>query len=226
MSGVTVVLPAYNEAKSIGDVVAGCWAHVSALDEVLVIDDGSTDGTARKAREAGARVLSLARNSGKGRAVLVAFDQVRTDRIVLLDADGQDHPEDIPRLLDALEPGVDLVLGSRFLGDFEPGAITSLNRLGTRFLTGTMNRLFNLQLTDPLAGFRALRRDSLHRWRPSARGFDIEMDLVLSVVKGGGRVVEVPVRRSERSAGASHLKPWSDGPRILKRVLAHRLSLR
>ncbi len=103
--------------------------------EVLVVDDGSTDGTDRAAADAGARVLRLPANGGKGSAVRRGLSEARGEVIVLIDGDGQDDPTEIPRLLEALRPGVDLVVGSRFIGRFEPGAITPVNHLGNRFLT-------------------------------------------------------------------------------------------
>src|SRR5205814_643780 len=103
--------------------------------EVLVVDDGSTDGTDRTAGDAGARVVRLPENSGKGAAVRRGLGEVRGEVIVLIDGDGQDDPTEIPRLLEALRPGVDLVIGSRFIGQFEPGAITPFNHWGNRFLT-------------------------------------------------------------------------------------------
>jgi len=219
---VTVLVAAYNEAPVIADVVRAALRAVPS-GEALVVDDGSTDGTEREATAAGARVLRLPANGGKGAAVRRGLSEVRSEVIVLIDGDGQDDPADIPRLLDALRPDVDLVVGSRFIGRFEPGAITPLNRRGNRFLTAVTNLLFATALTDTQAGFKALRAETLQRVRLRAARFDIEVDLLLGVLRAGGRVVEVPVRRGPRQHGTSRLNSLRDGTRILRRIIARRL---
>jgi glycosyltransferase involved in cell wall biosynthesis len=219
---VTVLVAAYNEAPVIGDVVRDALGAVPA-GEVLVVDDGSTDGTDRAAAAAGARVLRLAANAGKGSAVRRGLPEARGEIVVLIDGDGQDDPAEIPRLLEALRPGVDLVIGSRFIGRFEPGAITPVNHWGNRFLTSVINLLFSTALTDTQAGFKAFRAETLDRVTLRADRFDIEVDLLLGVLRSGGRVVEVPVRRGSRQHGESRLNSFLDGSRILRRIVARRI---
>ncbi len=218
---VTVLVAAYNEAPVIGDVVRKALAAVPS-GEVLVVDDGSTDGTERTAAEAGARVVRLPANEGKGNAVRRGLPEAQGDVIVLIDGDGQDDPSEIPLLLEALRPGVDLVVGSRFLGRFEPGAITPVNQWGNQFLTTAINVLFSTRLTDTQAGFKAVRVAALKRVTLRAHRFDIEVDLLLGVLRAGGQVVEVPVRRAARPHGKSHLNSIRDGARIFRRIIAHR----
>jgi glycosyltransferase involved in cell wall biosynthesis len=219
---VTVLVACYNEAPIIGSVVREALRAVPS-GEVLVVDDGSTDGTDRVAAEAGARVLRLSANGGKGAAIRQGLPEARGAVIVLIDGDGQDDPAEIPRLVEALRPDVDLVVGSRFIGTLEPGSITPVNRWGNRFLTSVLNGLFGTQLTDTQAGFKAFRADMLRRVTLRAHRFDIEVDLLLGIVRAGGRVVEVPVRRSPRPHGASRLDSLRDGTRILRRIVARRL---
>jgi glycosyltransferase involved in cell wall biosynthesis len=220
---VTVLVAAYNEAPVIGDVVREALRAVPS-GEVVVVDDGSTDGTDRAAADAGARVLRLPTNGGKGSAVRRGLSETRGELIVLIDGDGQDDPAEIPRLTEALRPGVDLVVGSRFLGQFEAGAITPVNHWGNRFLTSVINLLFSTALTDTQAGFKVLRAETLRRINLSAHHFDIEVDLLLGVLLAGGRVVEVPVRRGPRQHGESRLNSLRDGTRILRRIVARRLA--
>src|SRR6185436_8714638 len=189
----------------------------------LVVDDGSTDGTDHVAADAGARVLRLSANGGKGAAIRRGLPEARGAVIVLIDGDGQDDPAEIPRLVEALHPDVDLVVGSRFIGRFEPGAITPVNRWGNRFLTSVINRLFGARLTDTQAGFKAFRAETLRRVNLSAHRFDIEVDLLLGLLRADGRVVEVPVRRARREHGASRLNSFVDGARILRRIVTLRL---
>jgi glycosyltransferase involved in cell wall biosynthesis len=219
---VTVLMAAYNEAPVIGDVVRESLRALPSA-EVLVIDDGSTDDTETVAAAAGARVLRLAANFGKGAAIRRGVGEVRGDIVVLIDGDGQDDPGEIPQLIAALTPEVDLVVGSRFMGHFEPGAITPMNKGGNRFLTSVVNVLFATALTDTQAGFKALRTGTLRSIDLCADRFDIEVDLLLGVLRRGGRVVEVPVRRSARSHGHSRLHSFQDGARILRRIVARRL---
>ncbi len=221
---VSVVLAAYNEAASIASVVRGSFEHTPNVCEVMVIDDGSTDGTAQLAEAAGARVLRLAVNGGKGVAIRHGIAHATGDVLLFLDADGQDDPADIPLLLAALTPGVDMVVGSRFLGRFEAGAITPVNRAGNRFLTGVVNALFGAALTDTQAGFRCVRREAAARCTLTARRYDIEVDLLLGVLRNGGRVAEVPVRRDARHGGASQLHSVRDGTRILVKILRRRFA--
>jgi glycosyltransferase involved in cell wall biosynthesis len=218
---VTVLIAAYNEAPVVGQVVRAALAAAPA-GEVLVVDDGSTDGTGEVAAAAGARVLRLPVNGGKGAAVRRGLAEARGAVIVLIDGDGQDDPAEIPRLLEALRPDVDLVVGSRFLGRFEPGAITPINHWGNRFLTGVVNRLFASRLTDTQAGFKAFRTEALRRVSLRADRFDIEVDLLVGLLRAGGRVVEVPVGRAPREHGQSRLNSIADGLRILRRILSLR----
>ena len=220
---VTVLIACYNEAPVIGEIVAAALRALPSV-EVVVVDDGSNDGTDRVAAAAGARVLRLPVNGGKGAAIRRGLDEVRGDVVVLIDGDGQDDPAEIPKLLEPLEAGVDLVVGSRFIGHFEPGAITPVNHWGNRFLTGVINVLFATSLTDTQAGFKALRSEMLRRVPLSAHRFDIEVDLLLGVLRAGGRVVEVPVRRAARQHGSSRLNSLRDGALIFRRILARRLA--
>ncbi len=215
----SVVLPTRNEADSIADVVAGCRAHTPDATEILVVDDGSQDRTAERASRAGATVIRIATSRGKGHAVKTGLQAARGSVVVLMDADGQDDPADIPRLLEALGPGVAMVIGSRFAGTFEPGSITSLHWWGNRGLTALVNALYGTSLSDTQAGFKCIRRRWIRLDELRSDGYDIEVELLLNVLVRGGAIEEVPVKRKRRDHGASGLRTVRDGVRILGRIL-------
>jgi glycosyltransferase involved in cell wall biosynthesis len=222
---ISVVLPAYDEATTIGPLVRACLAHTPTPCEVVVVDDGSADGTSRVAELAGARVVRLPQNRGKGVAVREGLAAARGDIVVMLDADGQDDPSEIPDLLAALTDDVDMVVGSRFRGHFGPGSITPLNYAGNRLLTLVLNVLFATRMTDTLAGFKALRTSRLRGIRLEARRYDIEVELLIRLLAAGARVIEIPVRRAARVHGTSRLDSFRDGTRVLGRIIRLRLGV-
>ncbi len=221
---LSFVIAAFNEGPTVARVVEGVRAHTPGLLEVIVVDDGSSDDTAAEAERAGARVLRLPRNRGKGEALRTGIRAATGDVLLFIDADGQDDPAEIPRLLDALAPDVAMVIGSRFLGEFRDGAVTPLHHAGNRFLTGAFNLLYGARVTDAQAGFRAIRRSALRIDALTAVRYEIEADLNLQVAQGGGRIVEVPVTRSRRPHGRSGFRSFYDGARILARMLVGRIA--
>jgi glycosyltransferase involved in cell wall biosynthesis len=217
MPSISIVIPAHNEGPTIVRIVRSSFDAIPGA-EVIVVDDGSTDDTYEAAAGSGARVIRLDPNQGKGAALQRGIEAATGEILVFIDGDGQDSPFEIPVLVGAFEPDVDLVLGSRFLGNFRPGAITRMNLAGTRFITFLVNQMFGCRVTDPLAGFRAVRKSILERVELKAQGYDIEVDLLLRVLRAGGRVVEVPASRSPRPFGTSDLSSFRDGIRIARRI--------
>ncbi len=214
LPAASAIIPARNEADAIADVVRGCLAQ-REIAEVIVVDDASTDGTSAAARSAGARVVRSELPLGKGAAVRRGIAAAKGELLVLLDGDGQDPPEEIPRLLAPLRGDVDLAIGSRFLGSFAPGAITAIDHFGNRALSRVFCSLYGVGLTDTQAGFRALSRALFDRLDLRARHYDIETELLVRALQAGARVIEVPVSRRPRRHGRSGLRRVPDGLRIL-----------
>lgn len=220
---ITLVIPAHDEARTIAQVVEDARRVLPPSAEILVVDDGSTDGTGDAAEATGVRVMRLRPNRGKGVALRRGIGAAQGDLLLFIDADGQDDPAEIPRLLDAMAPDVDMVIGSRFLGTLLDGSITPSHRLGNRALTGVFNRLYGTRLTDTQAGFRVVRRASLDLDRLRAVRYEIETELTLHVARRGGAIVEVPVTRAPRPSGASGFATLYDGTRVLAKMVAGRL---
>lgn len=218
---VAVLVPARDEAASIGSVVASIRRHLPDAD-VVVVDDGSLDGTAEAAGEAGARVIQHASPLGKGAALRTGFLASQSRLIVTIDGDGQDDAADLPALVDAARGDADLVIGSRFLGRFEPGSISWPNYLATRAFNLLIYWRHGTRITDSQAGVRCYRRAFLEplEWRSTE--YEVETELLLRFMAAGGSVLEVPVRRQARRGGKSSFSRYRHGIRILRTILLGR----
>ena len=209
MNAVAIV-PAFNEARSIADVVTGLHGIVS---HVLIVDDGSTDQTAARARAAGAEVLSRGTNTGKGSAVRAGLAHVMTGpftHVLLLDGDLQHRPSEASWLLDAAErTGADLVLGERqFSRDRMPAARYHANRIGSRALSWFVGA----PVQDSQCGFRVCRLDALRNLPLRARGYEIETEMLVKLRRRGARLASVPIT-AVYTAERSKLRPVRDTTR-------------
>jgi glycosyltransferase involved in cell wall biosynthesis len=193
---VLVIIPAFNEARSIGRVIG----DLPPVDEVVVVNNASTDETERNARAAGATVLREARR-GYGSACLRGIDYARTrnpDVVVFLDGDYSDHPDELDRLLGPIRRGeADFVVGSRMRGEREPGAMLPQARWGNRLACALMRWLWGAEFTD-LGPFRAIRLEALLAlgMRDPTYGWTVEMQI--KAARAGLRCAEVPVSYRRR----------------------------
>jgi glycosyltransferase involved in cell wall biosynthesis len=204
---VAVVIPALNEEGALPGVLAvlpraGAGWRVAA---VVVADNGSTDGTARAARGGGAEVVAEPQR-GYGSACLAALAHpaARAAEVVaFLDADGSDDPADLPALLAPVVAGrADLVIGSRVLGEREPGSLTPVQAFGNRLATALLGALYGARSTD-LGPFRAVRRDALDRLGMRDRDYGWTVEMQARAARAGLRVEEVPARYRRRRLGRS-----------------------
>lgn len=210
MRGLAVI-PAFNEAERIGHVIEGVLKHFAPQD-VLVVDDGSTDGTADVARAAGARVLRLDRNMGKGFALRQGFSVAVSegyDFVLVLDADGQHPPERIPSFIRAAETA-DIVIGSRkpFLG------MPRANWLSNRITTVAISLMTGTRIHDSQSGFRLVKTHVLRAVRLKTRHYQTESELLVKALWRSFRLAHVPVEAIYRGE-KSHIKGWIDVPRAL-----------
>jgi glycosyltransferase involved in cell wall biosynthesis len=189
---VIVGIPAYNEEREIGGVVAGAAPHAA---EVVVLDDGSTDRTARRALAAGALVIRHPRNLGKGAAVAALFEHARrrgADVLVLIDGDGQHDPAEIPRLVAPCRGGrADVVVGSRYLSI--RSAVPLPRSLGQRFFNLLTAAASGVPCSDSQSGFRAFGRRAICAMRLSEAAFSVECEQQFECRAHGLRLAEVPV---------------------------------
>ena len=217
---VTVIL-AKNEAPTIDEAVRGAAAHSR---RVLVMDGHSSDGTPDRARRAGAEVHADP-GRGKGAAIRASLDLVSEPVIVFMDADGSHDPDDIPRLAaPILADAADLCVGSRFTGGSEELSITVgqlVRTIGNISMNIAINRRWGVELTDTLNGFRAARRDAVRSVGLREDIHTIEQEMVMKMLLGGYRVVNVPTHEYPRRYGDSHIRIWRQWPRFVGNVVAH-----
>jgi glycosyltransferase involved in cell wall biosynthesis len=199
---VSVVIPALDEEEPIGDVVRAIPREIA--DEVIVVDNGSTDRTAEVSREAGARVIEEPRR-GYGRACRAGVEAVAADCeiIVFMDGDGSDCPELLSRLVSPIVAGeYDFVIGSRTRGKREQGSMNFQQLFAGRLAGLLMRALYGVRYTD-MCPFRAIRRDALARlaMREETYGWNLEMQM--KAARAGLRILEVPVDHRRRTGGES-----------------------
>lgn len=212
-------IPCYNEALSVGSVVLKARRYV---DEVLVIDDGSTDDTRAIAKEAGAIVITHQKNAGKGAAVKTALEYTRVrgfDYLVLLDGDGQHDPDEIPDLLTPVKEGdADLVIGSRFL-DSRKSSIPFYRRIGQRVLTTMTNMDSHVKTTDSQSGFRVLGRRAIQHFTLDSEGYSVESDMIATLAENGVRIREVPVSVKYDVPNKHKKHPVTHGLSVLSTII-------
>ncbi|MGW0433486.1 glycosyltransferase family 2 protein [Micromonospora sp. NPDC003197] len=206
---VLIVIPALNEAGSIGDVVREVRGELPTVD-VLVVDDGSTDRTSQVAASAGAVVAKLPFNLGVGGAMRLGYRYAREhdyDVAIQVDADGQHDPRYIPKLVDALDTA-DLVIGARFAGEGDY-RVRGPRRWAMIMLSGVISRVAGTRLTDTTSGFRAANRkliDMFATWYPVEYLGDT-VETLVHTARRGHQVRQVPVAMRKRMAGNPSQSP-------------------
>lgn len=218
-SRVAVVIPCRNEGRSIAKVVAD-FRRALPAGQIVVVDNVSTDDTALRAAEAGARVVSETR-PGKGFALLRGFAVVRdADFVVMVDGDDTYPAEEVTALIAALQDGADMSIGVR-LHSYDDDAYPPGHSLGNRLFIAIVRVLFGARTQDLFSGYRAFTQRFLATTPLIAQGFEIEAELSLQALAGGFRVAQVPIHYRARGEGSvSKLNTWRDGYRILLALLA------
>ena len=219
---MSVVIPCLNEAESIEECVRAALEALGVLGvegEVIVADNGSTDGSAELAECAGARVVHE-RRRGYGSAYLAGFEASRGDFIVMADADLTYDFHDIPRFVAELDDGAQLVMGNR-MENIKPGAMPWHHRyIGNPVLTGILNLFFRTGVSDAHCGMRAVRRDVLPRLDLRTTGMEFASEMVIRASKENLAIREIPIEYHPRT-GESKLSSFRDGWRHLRFLLVH-----
>ena len=214
---VIALIPAFNEAARVGEVVKRTIPHVS---QVVVVDDGSADSTAEVACAAGATVLRHEQNRGKGAAIVTAlefFEKSDAECAVLLDADGQHDPAEIPKFIEAARrENADVVVGTRMSDTKGMPVVRLWTNQFTSWVTGKLARQ---KVPDSQCGYRLLRRTVLKDLRFSTARFETETEMLIQAGRAGHKITNVPVRTIYgQEARASHIHPLRDTIRFFKLV--------
>jgi glycosyltransferase involved in cell wall biosynthesis len=223
MERIAILIPAFNAATLLEPVVRGSRQHSRY---VVVIDDGSIDGTSDVAEKAGALVLRHEENRGKGAALRTGFEwalESAFDGVVTLDADGQHLPADIPKFIAArATTGADLIIGGR---SHHFGGMLPRRRLANRFSAWTISIAAGRKVTDSQSGFRFYSAKLLRGVRLHATGFDMESEVIVRAGRRGFKIETIPIDLGfVNGVATSHYRPVHDTLRIAWRVVRTRLS--
>lgn len=223
---VSIIIPACNEGSIIVKTIREIINLREELPkfEIIVIDDGSVDGTAELAEELGVKVIRHTKSLGYGQALRTGFENVLGDVIVTYDADGTYDPKNIPKLIQPiLEGSADLVIGSGFKGEIKHGAETFSSYIGNKFLTKIMNLVFHTDLTDGLSSFRAIRKESLNKIECKEVNFDFIPEFLVESHKAGLKIIEVPATVRPRFRSILRLVSFLNFLKMIRIVIGGRL---
>lgn len=227
---LSIVIPVYNEKNFLATLLD----RVMAVDyggafEVVVVDDGSTDGSSEELKRLAARYPNIRclchdHNRGKGAALRTGFQAVSGDVIIAQDADLEYDPHEIPKVIGPIRLGVaDVVFGSRFLSGGPHRVLYFWHSVGNRFLTLLSNLFTNLNLTDMEVCYKALRREVLNSFVLQEDRFGIEPEMTAKVAKGPWRIYEVPISYYGRTYKEGKKITWKDGWRAIWSILKYNL---
>ena len=217
---VSILIPALNEARNLESLLRSIHIGLPEISEIIVVAGSSIDDTAIVAATLGAKVL-VQRATGKGDAMRQGFASAHTgDIIVMMDADGSNRPEEIPRLVEAVVNGADIAKGSRFLRGGGSADLTRVRKIGNKLFVSLVNLFWSGQYTDICYGFLAFRKPALKQLAPLLESvyFQLETEICIKARKLNLKVVEVPSNELKRRHGNSKLRGVNDSISIAKTV--------
>jgi glycosyltransferase involved in cell wall biosynthesis len=217
---VTVVIPTWNEAGCIESVISEIPRDV--VDEIIVVDGHSTDGTAEIVKRIDGVTLLIQDGKGFGSAIAQGFKAAGGDAIVVLDGDGSHNPADIPKLVDKIDEGYDYVMAARYRPGSRSEDDTFVRYFGNMFFTFLVNVLYKTNISDSLYLFTCIRRTALSGIKLRSRGFEFCVELLVKAHKAGLKIAEVPSNERPRYSGASKVNAFRHGIVILFEILRAR----
>jgi glycosyltransferase involved in cell wall biosynthesis len=225
---ISIVIPCYNEKDTIEEIVVAVRAAPVQEKEIIVVDDGSSDGTIPVLKEKIAvlvdKIIFHECNRGKGAALRSGFQAASGDIVLVQDADLEYDPQEYPFLLDPIQSGkADVVYGSRFMGGRAHRVVYFWHMVGNRFLTLLSNMLTNLNLTDMETCYKAFRREVLATIVIEEDRFGFEPEITAKVAKSGCRVFEVGVSYNGRTYEEGKKIGWRDGFRAIYAIVKYNL---
>ncbi|MCJ8320904.1 MAG: glycosyltransferase family 2 protein [Colwellia sp.] len=208
---ISIVIPTKNEQKSIGKLIISLNKLTLDILEIIVINDGSTDCTLEVAQQAGATVITHPYSKGNGAAIKTGARAAKGDILIFMDGDGQHKAEDVPRLIEELEQGFDLVVGAR-----QRGSQASFGRsIANKFYNSFASYMTGHKIQDLTSGFRAVKADKFSEFISLLpNGFSYPTTSTMAFFRAGYSVSYIPIHANKRE-GKSHLKPIKDGIRFL-----------
>ena len=212
---IIALIPGFNVAGLIGPLVRQVRPYVP---EVVVVDDGSRDGTGEEAKRSGATVLRHPKNLGKGKALQTGFQYVlkqETEGCLILDGDGQHSPEDIPTFLKAASDGADIILGKRME---RPEQMPFIRRWTNRFMSYLISKLLGEDIPDSQCGFRFIRFEVLSKLNLEASKFEIDSEILIEAHRRHFRIVSVPIQTLYHGEKSS-IRPLRDTWRFVRFIL-------
>jgi glycosyltransferase involved in cell wall biosynthesis len=214
---VSVIIPTLNEVQNIKHV----FPYIpNFVDEIIVIDGNSTDGTREEIMKFRKDTIIIIYNTlGKGIALRKGFEKATGDLIIMMDADGSNDPDEIPSLLEPILNGYDASKASRLLPGGGSDDFTLFRRLGNKIFITMVNMMYGANFTDLCYGYRAFKKEALEKMCCKSDGFEIETEQSIRMMKAGLRIKEVPSFEYKRKYGDSRLNSFKDGWRILNTII-------
>lgn len=209
---ISVIVPVFNEEGNIFNVIEKIRRSTSKNDEIIVVDDGSTDNTVLEIKKSNCILIENKINKGKGRSLINGLNKSKGDIIVFIDGDGQDDPTELFKLIDGINKDYDFVIGSRFVPEknsknkrYDQKSLSPVNFLGNKALTFLINKLFSLNIYDSQSGFKCFKREKIEKLNLTSMRYEIETEIIIKSKKNNLKILEVPVYRYERQNGLSSL---------------------
>mgnify|MGYP001572555377 CR=1 FL=1 len=219
---LSVIVPVYNEAKTIREILEKINS-VPIDKEIIVVNDGSNDGTEKILKDIkynNLKIIHHSGNRGKGAAFLTGLSHAQGEFVIIQDADLEYDPNDYLKLMQALKAeNADIVLGARFKEGYHG---LFIHRLGNRFLTVLLNRLFNVRLNDCFTCYKLFRRGTINALNLHEQSFTIETEIVAKAAKAALRIIEVPVSYRPRSYSEGKKIRCKDGIQAIKTIFKYR----